>query len=199
MIGEIISNYMLDSRRLVVPGVGAFIRKDDGPVLFTELLRADDGILLSLIQGARGCSQAEATAMLEAFITDLKQGAALEGGVLIDRVGVMTLDEKGQFKLDSSRAAQDAYMQRIGQGKQGPAKPGKAGTGKAKQEPDYRNQNGIFVQTDKYKKSKDPKKNVIRYGRGGGMKLVITIAVIAIVVALAVIVYSAMNDPMLGF
>ena len=51
MLTDLIAQYLTAHKRLVVPQLGAFIVKEpDHTVLFSELLRRDDGVLrLSLI------------------------------------------------------------------------------------------------------------------------------------------------------
>lgn len=44
MIDSVIIEYLKHNRRLVVPKLGAFLVKEpDGAVVFSELLRGDDG------------------------------------------------------------------------------------------------------------------------------------------------------------
>ena len=50
MIVELISKYLENNKRLVVPNLGAFIVKEAGRVvLFSNLIKGDDGVLRSLL------------------------------------------------------------------------------------------------------------------------------------------------------
>ena len=53
MLIRIIAQYLESHRRLVIPQMGAFIVKEPGSsVLFSELLKRDDGVLQSLLTAA---------------------------------------------------------------------------------------------------------------------------------------------------
>ena len=52
MISKIIHDYLLHDKRITVPGFGSFIRKENGQIAFVEILRADDGVLSSLVSTA---------------------------------------------------------------------------------------------------------------------------------------------------
>ena len=54
MLIRIISQYLETHKRLVVPQLGAFIVKEpEHTVLFSELLKRDDGVLRGLLQAQR--------------------------------------------------------------------------------------------------------------------------------------------------
>lgn len=58
-VTDVIANYLRDNhRRLVVPAFGAFVVKESGEVLFSELLKTDDGVLRGLL-AAGGLSELE--------------------------------------------------------------------------------------------------------------------------------------------
>ena len=65
-INSIIAEYLASNRRLVVPNFGAFIVKESGEVVFSELLRTDDGVLTSLLL-ARGLSEMEAAVTIDRY------------------------------------------------------------------------------------------------------------------------------------
>ena len=65
MIVELISKYLESNKRLVVPNLGAFIVKEAGRVvLFSNLIKGDDGVLRSLLVEA-GVSELETAAALD--------------------------------------------------------------------------------------------------------------------------------------
>lgn len=71
MIVEIISKYLETNKRLVVPNLGAFIVKEAGHVvLFSNLIKADDGVLRSLIM-AEGVSELESAAAIDRFVFEV--------------------------------------------------------------------------------------------------------------------------------
>lgn len=68
----IITEYLHSHRRLVVPQLGAFIRKNEGDeVVFSEMLKRDDGVLRSLLV-AEGLGEIEASGLIDRFIFELR-------------------------------------------------------------------------------------------------------------------------------
>ena len=71
MIVELISKYLESNKRLVVPNLGAFIVKEAGRVvLFSNLIKGDDGVLRSLLI-ADGVSELEAAAAIDRFVFEV--------------------------------------------------------------------------------------------------------------------------------
>lgn len=75
MLIGIITQYLAEHKRLVVPQLGAFIVKTPGEsVLFSELLRRDDGVLRGLLV-ARGMSDLEAAGVIDRFVFEVRHAA----------------------------------------------------------------------------------------------------------------------------
>ncbi len=72
MLIKIIRRYLAEHKRLVVPQLGAFIvRPADGAVLFSEMLRRDDGVLRGLLS-QRGMNTLEAVGEIECFVFEVR-------------------------------------------------------------------------------------------------------------------------------
>ncbi len=72
MIVKLISKYLETHKRLVVPNLGAFIVKVPGQsVLFSNLIKNDDGVLRSLLT-ADGISDMEAAAAVDRFVFEVR-------------------------------------------------------------------------------------------------------------------------------
>ena len=108
MIVDIISKYLAENKRLVVPNLGAFIVKQAGEsILFSNLMKGDDGVLRGLIM-ADGVSELEAAGAIGRFVFEVNY--RLENG------GVCPLNGFGElrsganstiiFKFDPSVVAQ---------------------------------------------------------------------------------------------
>ena len=68
MLSLVISQYLESHKRLVVPQLGAFIVKEPGhAVLFSELLKRDDGVLRRLLS-ERGMNELEAAGEIDRFV-----------------------------------------------------------------------------------------------------------------------------------
>ena len=72
MLITVISQYLTEHKRLVVPQLGAFVVKEAGrSVLFSELLRRDDGLLRGLLR-ERGLSELEAAGDIDRFVFEIR-------------------------------------------------------------------------------------------------------------------------------
>ena len=91
IVEEVIVEYLRSNRRLVVPNFGAFMVKESGERLFSDLLRTDDGVLSSLLQ-SRGLSEIEAAVMTDRFIFTVRHE--------LERYGYCRLDEIGTLRIE---------------------------------------------------------------------------------------------------
>ncbi len=74
-------------KRLVVPQLGAFLVKEAGvTVLFSELLKRDDGVLCSLLC-AEGRSEIEAAGMIDRFVYEVRCAIAQGQAYRIEGLG----------------------------------------------------------------------------------------------------------------
>ncbi len=72
MIEKIIIDYLAAHKRLVVPQLGAFIVKQpDGKILFSELLKRDDGVLRGLLC-AEGMTELQAMGVINRLVFDVR-------------------------------------------------------------------------------------------------------------------------------
>ncbi len=108
MVDKIIRDYMEGgAKKLAVPGFGTFMRKmkegDEGgrgEVIFVDLLRKDDGLLLQLVEDYGRYSEVEAMALVDRFIFETKNAIERRGSASIEGFGTMTLDHKGSYRFD---------------------------------------------------------------------------------------------------
>lgn len=71
IVADIILEHLKTNRRLVVPEFGAFMVKDTGELVFSELLRTDDGVLTSLLLNS-GMSEMEAAVVIDRFLFEVR-------------------------------------------------------------------------------------------------------------------------------
>ena len=85
MLVQTISQYLGSHKRLVVPQLGTFIVKEPGvSIVFSELLKRDDGVLRGLLREA-GVGELEAAGEIDRFVFEVRHAAqhGLDGfGVL---------------------------------------------------------------------------------------------------------------------
>ena len=91
MVVEVISNHLLSNRKLVVPTLGAFIVKESGDRVFSDLLRDDDGVLTSLLR-ERGLNEMEAAITLERFIFEVRHDLELYGYYRLGELGTLRVE-----------------------------------------------------------------------------------------------------------
>lgn len=102
MIVELISKYLESNKRLTVPNLGTFIVKEVGrTVLFSNLIKGDDGTLRSLLQ-AEGLSELEAAGSIDRFVFEVNYRLENTDLCTLDGFGVLRNGANGtvQFTFD---------------------------------------------------------------------------------------------------
>lgn len=93
---ELIKNYLSEHRRLVVPQLGAFVVKvPEGDVVFSELLKRDDGVLRGLLVAQGGMNELEAAGAIDRFVFEVRHALEKEGVCHLEGFGRMTLSPGG--------------------------------------------------------------------------------------------------------
>lgn len=100
MINDLITKYIATNKRLVLPGFGAFIRKDSGDVVLVEFLRKNDGVLSSLISAQNGIDEQEALAQIELYTAEIKRSVATTGSYFIEGLGRIFSSPNGVYELE---------------------------------------------------------------------------------------------------
>lgn len=110
MIVELISKYLESNKRLVVPNLGAFIVKEAGRVvLFSNLIKGDDGVLRSLLVEA-GVSELETAAALDRFVFEVNFRLESTGECLLDGFGVLKSGVNGTVSFVYKPAAKGEVL-----------------------------------------------------------------------------------------
>ncbi|MDR0954195.1 MAG: hypothetical protein LBM20_02275 [Rikenellaceae bacterium] len=102
MIESIITDYLRHNRRLVIPGLGAFLTKEGGETVFVPFLNKDDGQLTALVRQAFGASTAEAEEIISRYVENVREGIAGYGAFLVAPLGSLKRDANGILFLDRS-------------------------------------------------------------------------------------------------
>lgn len=98
-VTDVIANYLRDNhRRLVVPAFGAFVVKESGEVLFSELLKTDDGVLRGLL-AAGGLSELECAGLIDRFIFDVRNALSEKGRFDMGGFGGLTTGADGEIRF----------------------------------------------------------------------------------------------------
>lgn len=89
MLIPVIAQYLRSHRRLIIPQMGAFIVKEPGrSVLFSELLKRDDGVLRSLLVAA-GSSELEAGGEIDRFVFEVRHAIQQGREFPLEGLGVL--------------------------------------------------------------------------------------------------------------
>lgn len=89
MLIPVIAQYLSSHRRLIIPQMGAFIVKEPGrSVLFSELLKRDDGVLRSLLV-AGGASELEAGGEIDRFVFEVRHAIQQGREFPLEGLGVL--------------------------------------------------------------------------------------------------------------
>lgn len=109
MINKIIAEYLRTNKRLVVPHFGAFIRKENSEaIVFVPFLKKDDGVLQQLLVSEYGMDSADAQAIIDEYIAEIKESIAARGAYVIEGVGRLMTDSNGICYLELGAAPAQA-------------------------------------------------------------------------------------------
>lgn len=95
-IADIIANYLRTSRRLVVPSLGAFVVKASGEILFSELLKSDDGVLRSIL-ATQGMSEIEVAGAIDRFTFEIRNEVETKNYCVVGTLGVLRRGAMGSL------------------------------------------------------------------------------------------------------
>ncbi len=95
----VITEYLTSHRRLVVPQLGAFIRKNEsGEVVFSELLKRDDGVLRALLT-KQGLGEIEAAGLIDRFIFELRHSVEHGSVFQAEGLGIFAQGPNGTIRF----------------------------------------------------------------------------------------------------
>lgn len=96
---SIIIDYLAEHRRLVIPSLGAFIRKSETQeVVFSEMLKRDDGVLRGLL-AEQGMGEIEAAGAIDRFIFELRCAIDNNSVFQAEGLGVFARGENGTIRF----------------------------------------------------------------------------------------------------
>ncbi|MFI3261566.1 MAG: hypothetical protein R3Y26_01530 [Rikenellaceae bacterium] len=103
MIDKLLLTCLQRNRRLVIPTLGAFIRKNiDGVgviLVFVPFLNKDDGVLLNAFIEWAGVNKEEAQIMLDEYIAHIKSTLKTRGSYVIEGIGALRYDANNSLYL----------------------------------------------------------------------------------------------------
>jgi hypothetical protein len=102
MIESMIMDYLHGHRRLVIPELGAFLKKEEGETIFVPFLNKDDGVLTELVCRTYGTSSAEAEGIIVRYVEEIRRTIASAGVYRFTPLGVLKKDGNGVLYLDAA-------------------------------------------------------------------------------------------------
>ena len=106
LVINIITGYLKHNNRIVVPQLGMFIVKpSDGSIIFSELMRTDDGVLRSLLV-AYGINELAANGMIDRLRFEIKHSIAEGKKYTIANFGEFSAGENGTIRFRQRREPQ---------------------------------------------------------------------------------------------
>lgn len=106
LITNILIEYLKHNKRIVVPKLGAFIVKQPtGTIVFSELIRNDDGVLRSLLV-AYGTKELEANGMIDRFVFEIRHAVNTDGSITIDNLGEFRAGANNTITFITKRSPQ---------------------------------------------------------------------------------------------
>lgn len=204
MLEQIVIRYLSAHRRLVVPQLGAFLVKTpERSVVFSELLRADDGVLRGLLEGA-GMSPLEAAGTIDRFVFEVRHAVQAGERYVLAGFGTLYPGPNGTVAFDYDpqpvAAAEGSEPNAAAPRRPSSVEPGKAAAPGSKTEPSL---------TPSPKLNPEPCVRGLRYGKPvrttdaytyvdrtprRGFDKWLLMALAAAVIAVAAIVYGYLRE-----
>lgn len=114
MINKLLITCLQRNKRLIIPELGAFIRKNiDGVgviLVFVPFLKKDDGVLLSAIESWAGIEADDAMEILKEYVSQIKNSLDTRGQYVIEGVGVLKYDANRVIYLAKPNEAAPAHQ-----------------------------------------------------------------------------------------
>lgn len=105
-ISAIIAKHITTEARLIIPEVGTLLRrKENGEIVFMEMLRKSDGILAGLIINTLDVSPSNANEIVNNYVATIKQQLATNKKFIIDGVGVLLARADGGINFSFTPSA----------------------------------------------------------------------------------------------
>lgn len=190
-ISKIIAQYLESNKRLVIPQLGAFIVKQpSSEIIFSELLRRDDGVLRSLLT-AHGMGELEAAGAINRYVFDIRHALQHGGVFTMEGLGVLTAGEKDTvvFKY-APNSDQNELLAMVSEKRRDKITNPKLSTSAKVQPEDY--VRGLRYTTKN--KLDDKSYSYTRRGRFANMDKFLLLAILAAVIAVSAIVYGYINE-----
>ena len=96
MISREIKKLLQTEKRVTVPALGSFMKRSDGVLLFTDMFKDNDGVLLRALMNSLSLTEQQATEQIARFAADVERGLVESAEVRLTDFGVLSRSVDGR-------------------------------------------------------------------------------------------------------
>ncbi len=96
MISRIVNKLLETEKRITIPALGSFMRRNDGAIVFTDMLKDDDGVLSNHIASQMSITPNEALDDIAKFTEQVNRNLRERGIAELSDLGILTRNAQGK-------------------------------------------------------------------------------------------------------
>ena len=96
MISREIKKLLQTEKRVTVPALGSFMKRSDGVLLFTDMFKDNDGVLLRALMNGLSLTEQQASEQIARFAADVERGLVESAEVRLADFGVLSRSADGR-------------------------------------------------------------------------------------------------------
>ena len=96
MISREIKKLLQTEKRVTVPALGSFMKRSDGVLLFTDMFKDNDGVLLRALMNSLSLTEQQASEQIARFAADVERGLVEGAEVRLPEFGVLSRSADGR-------------------------------------------------------------------------------------------------------
>ena len=97
MISRIVNKLLETEKRITIPALGSFMRRNDGAIVFTDMLKDDDGVLSNHIASQMSITPNEALEDIAKFTEQVNRNLRERGIAELSDLGLLTRNTQGKI------------------------------------------------------------------------------------------------------
>ncbi len=105
MISRIVNKLLKTEKRITIPALGSFMKRNDGVIVFTDMLKDDDGVLARHVAAQMFVSTKEAQEDISKFTEQVNRNLRERGVAELSDLGLLTRNAQGKIVFISKDAA----------------------------------------------------------------------------------------------
>ena len=97
MISRSINNLLKSEKRVTVPALGSFMKRGDGVIVFTDMFKENDGVLIQHIASQMSITPSEAADDIRKFVEQVMQNLSTRGIAELSDMGILSRNDNGSI------------------------------------------------------------------------------------------------------